>query len=93
MVQKKGPKSSTKKKRPLQQKKGDHEDIRSYEANVQSHKHCFNCGISIQPDKDTCSESCQVEWDKLLKKKKFWNYLPLLGAAFLALLWLIMSLA
>ncbi len=93
MVQKKGPKGSTKKKRPLQQKSGENGNITYYQENVQSHKHCFNCGISVQPDKDTCSERCQTEWDKMLKKKKFWNYLPLLGAGFLALLWLIMSIA
>ena len=93
MVQKKGPKSSIKKKRPLQQPMGSDGNSTFYEENVHSHKHCFNCGISIQPDRDSCSERCQVEWDKMLKKKKFWNYLPLLGAGFLALLWIIMSLA
>ncbi len=90
----KGPRKSTKRKRPLDDREHDLEktDVKDT-VDVQFHKHCVNCGVSISPDRETCSPKCQNEWDRMVKKKKFWNYLPFLGAAFLLVLYLILSMA
>jgi predicted nucleic acid-binding Zn ribbon protein len=89
----KGPRKSTKKKRPLSIAKKEPEDTGGDTPIVMVHKHCLNCGISISPDSETCSVKCQEEWDRMLKRKKFWNYLPFLGAAFLLVLYIIFSMA
>jgi predicted nucleic acid-binding Zn ribbon protein len=59
---------------------------------VPKHKHCFNCGVSVPPDKDLCSDRCQTEWDRMVKRKKYWTYLPLLGVVFLILIYIIMNM-
>ena len=89
MCAKKNPKKPFKKKRALT-KKGSLEDDDQYGPEVPSHKHCVNCGVSIDPTSETCSEKCQAEWDRMLKRKKFWNYLPIIGALFLALIWILL---
>lgn len=89
MCAKKSPKKSSKKKRALVNKRSM-EDEGDYGPDIPSHKHCVNCGVSIDPDKETCSDRCQVEWDKMIKRKKFWNYLPIIGALFLALIWVML---
>jgi len=59
---------------------------------VPRHKHCFNCGVSVSPDRDLCSDKCQTDWDKMVKRKKYWTYLPLLGVVFLILLYIILNM-
>ncbi len=89
----KGPKKSTKKKRPLDDREHGPVEPEKETVDVQFHKHCVNCGVSIPPERETCSPKCQNEWDRMVKRKKFWNYLPFLGAAFLLVLYLILSMA
>jgi predicted nucleic acid-binding Zn ribbon protein len=93
MGSKKGPKKGAKKKRPIIATTSRNPLPEDTTAGMVSHKHCLNCGVSIFPDRETCSEKCQTEWDKMVKRKKFWNYLPLIGALFLAFIWLIMLLS
>ena len=85
---KKSPKRSGKKKKPVtisRSPSGEKGDT----GIVIDHKHCYNCGISISPDKDICSDKCQVEWDKMLKRKKFMTYLPFIGIALLILFYIL----
>ncbi len=58
---------------------------------VPKHKHCNNCGVSIAPEKETCSEECQVRWDKMLSRKKFWTYLPIIGTILIVLFWILVA--
>jgi len=37
---------------------------------VEPHKHCLNCGISIPPDENFCSEKCKEEWINAIKRRK-----------------------
>lgn len=56
------------------------------------HKHCFNCGKPVDIEKDICSDKCQEEWDRMLKRKKMLTYLPIIGGVLLILFYiLIMS--
>jgi predicted nucleic acid-binding Zn ribbon protein len=88
MSTKKTPKKSGKKKKPVMitrppsGEKGD-------SGIVIDHKHCFNCGISIPPSKDICSDKCQAEWDRLMKRKKLMTYLPFIGIALLILFYIL----
>ena len=53
------------------------------------HKHCYNCGIAISPDKDICSDKCQGEWDRMMKRKKLMTYLPFIGIALIILFYIL----
>jgi predicted nucleic acid-binding Zn ribbon protein len=89
----KGPKKGGKKKRPLESRSSTEEEDIGPAPIVTDHKHCLNCGVSISPDKENCSAKCQEEWDKMIKRKKFWNYLPFIGAAFLLVLYILIQMA
>lgn len=93
MAQKKGPKGGAKKKKPITLKSGVVNEEGRTVVDMAPHKHCLNCGVSIPEDSETCSDKCKAEWDKIVSRKKFWAYLPFLGAGFLLLLWMIFSLA
>jgi len=96
MSSRKGPRTSGRKKRPLSASRApsvEGQEMSVELSDIPPHKHCLNCGVSIPPDRDTCSDKCKTEWDRMLSRKKFWNYLPLIGAAFLALLWLILMMS
>ena len=88
---KKSPKSSGKKKKPViisRPPSGEKNDP----GIVVDHKHCFNCGISISPDKDLCSDKCQVEWDRIMRRKKLMTYVPYIGIVLvLAFYFLVMT--
>ena len=56
---------------------------------VIDHKHCFNCGISVPANKDICSDKCQAEWDKMMKRKKLMTYLPFIGIILLIAFYMI----
>ena len=43
---------------------------------VGKHKHCVNCGISVRPDQEYCSDSCKNTFEKMVKRKKQWMWLP-----------------
>ena len=86
---KKSPKKSGKKKKPVVISRGSTSDDQGSSGNIRDHKHCFNCGISISPDKDICSDKCQAEWDRLLKRKKLMTYLPFIGIALLILFYIL----
>jgi predicted nucleic acid-binding Zn ribbon protein len=85
---KKSPKRSGKKKKPVIAPKppsGEEGD----RGVVVKHKHCFNCGISISPDKDICSDKCQAEWDRMMKRKKWMTYLPFIAIILLILFYIL----
>jgi predicted nucleic acid-binding Zn ribbon protein len=86
---KKSPKGSGKKKRAIPKKKEPAGEGGSPSAVLPPHKHCFNCGISISSEKDICSDRCQGEWDRMLKKKKMMTYLPIFAILFLVLIYMI----
>lgn len=37
---------------------------------IEPHKHCINCGISVPPNENFCSDKCKDEWIKIIKKRK-----------------------
>jgi len=86
MLAKKSPKSGKKKK-----KRSIYTDKATSGPKeiIPKHKHCLNCGVSIPADRETCSESCRLEWEKMLKRKKLWTYLPIIGTALLILFWIL----
>lgn len=86
---KKSPKKSGKKKKPMTISRGAPVDEEGYSGAMKDHKHCYNCGISISPSKDICSDKCQVEWDKMMKRKKLMTYLPFIGIALLILFYIL----
>ena len=91
MTQKKAPKSRVgKKKKPIVRSRADEEEEEtspsiSSSSKFPRHKHCNNCGVSISPDSETCSTECQAQWEKMLSRKKFWTYLPIIASALLIL--------
>lgn len=89
MSTKKSPKKSGKKKKPVVISKGSRKEEESPPPSIKEHKHCFNCGISIPPSKDICSDKCQVEWDKMIKRKKWMTYLPFIGIILLILFYIL----
>ncbi|MFO8051083.1 MAG: DUF2116 family Zn-ribbon domain-containing protein [Thermoplasmatota archaeon] len=86
---KKSPKKGKRKKKAI----ASHGDVgkgaagRSTE--ISDHKHCYNCGRAISSDKDICSEECQQEWDRMLRKKKLITYLPVIGGVLLLLFYIL----
>ncbi|MEM1575834.1 MAG: DUF2116 family Zn-ribbon domain-containing protein [Nitrososphaerota archaeon] len=40
---------------------------------VFTHRHCLICGISIPPDKNFCSEKCEKEYEKSMKRRRTMN--------------------
>ena len=75
MASKKGPKTgSSKKKKPV--KRGGAKENEMAERTIPKHKHCNNCGLSIPPDEEFCSESCRGEFDRMVKRKRKWMWLP-----------------
>ena len=96
MTQRKAPKNrGGKKKRPIARPSIDQEEeeipTSTLSSKVPKHKHCNNCGVSISPNKETCSEECQARWDKMLSRKKFWTYLPIIGTVLIILFWLLVA--
>lgn len=97
MTQRKAPKSrGGKKKRPITKPPSDRVEentppSHTLSSKVPKHKHCNNCGVSIAPEKETCSEECQVRWDKMLSRKKFWTYLPIIGTILIVLFWILVA--
>jgi len=81
----KSPKKSGKKKKPVTIKRTPSEETESKQVTFQPHKHCFNCGVSIPTDRDICSDKCQAEWDRMLKRKKMMTYLPFIAIALMIL--------
>lgn len=93
MPNKKGPKAGSKKKKTITVQKTTVTEDGKTVVDMIPHKHCHNCGVSIPPENETCSDKCKVEWEKMVSRKKFWAYLPFLGAGFLILLWILMNFA
>ncbi|MGA1820012.1 MAG: DUF2116 family Zn-ribbon domain-containing protein [Thermoplasmatota archaeon] len=81
----KPPKRSGKKKKPMTVRKPPTEEAGGHQSSFSPHKHCFNCGISVPTDRDICSDKCQAEWDRMLKRKKMMTYLPFIAIALLLL--------
>ena len=80
-------KKTNKKKRAIPSKD---EDVPSTPTQiVQPHNHCYHCGVSTPPGKEICSDKCQVEWDRMIKRKKMITYLPLIGGALLILFYIL----
>jgi predicted nucleic acid-binding Zn ribbon protein len=86
---KKSPKKSGKKKKAVIVSRGQSSGDDGPAGTVRDHKHCFNCGISITPDKDLCSDKCQAEWDRMMRRKKLMTYLPFIGILLLIAFYII----
>ncbi|MFW3146273.1 MAG: DUF2116 family Zn-ribbon domain-containing protein [Thermoplasmatota archaeon] len=85
----KSPRKGGKKKRALERMISSSAEGSSPAQAFAPHKHCFNCGIAISPDKDICTDKCQQEWDSMLKRKKLMTYLPLIGGLLLILFYIL----
>ncbi|MBS7656129.1 DUF2116 family Zn-ribbon domain-containing protein [Candidatus Bathyarchaeota archaeon] len=57
---------------------------------IPKHKHCLICGISVAFDKEFCSEKCEEQYSKMVKKRKYslWIMMLIFPAMFLILLFL-----
>ena len=82
---KKSPKSRGKRKKPLNRGASSSGEEKTLFSSVPEHGHCVNCGISIPPGKETCTDKCQQEWDRMLKRKKLMMYAPIIGSVLLIL--------
>jgi len=58
------------------------------EAPIPKHKHCMICGVSIPIDKEFCSEKCEEQYNKMVKKRKYslWIMMLIFPAMLLILL-------
>jgi predicted nucleic acid-binding Zn ribbon protein len=86
---KKSPKKSGKKKKPIMISRPPGSEDDGPTGVVMDHKHCFNCGVSITPDKDVCSNKCQAEWDRMMKRKKMMTYIPYVGIGLVILFYML----
>ena len=82
-------KTSGKKKRAIPSQTDEAGDIKKEVHGVIPHNHCYNCGISTPPGKEICSDTCQVQWDKMIKRKKMITYLPIIGGVLLILFYIL----
>ncbi len=90
---KKAPKNrSGKKKRVLGTNPMVKAEPQAVLVNIPPHKHCVNCGVSVPPGRETCSKECQENWDKMIKRKKYWTYLPLIGILLILLFYILTNL-
>lgn len=56
-------------------------------SSIVQHKHCVHCGKVCGPDKDTCSQDCEAEFNKKVRKKKMYYYIWLASVTvFLAII-------
>lgn len=85
----KPPKRSGKKKKPVPVRRAASGEEGVAPSITPPHKHCFNCGVSIPVERDICSDRCQAEWDRMLKRKKLMTYLPFIGIALLLLFYVL----
>ena len=53
------------------------------------HKHCNNCGLSVRPEAEYCSDECQHKFEKMIKRKKQLMYLPYIGIVLILLFYLL----
>jgi len=91
-AEKKNPKKKGWAKRPIDGPEPAKKDISVEATHFPPHKHCLNCGLSIPPGKETCSGACKEQWEKMLKRKKYWTYLPIIGFVLLMLFYLLIML-
>ena len=47
-------------------------DVQRPTVKIPQHKHCLACGRAIKVKDETCSAECKAEWDKTVKRKRFW---------------------
>jgi predicted nucleic acid-binding Zn ribbon protein len=57
---------------------------------IPKHKHCLICGVSIPFDKEFCSEKCEEQYNKMVRKRKYslWIIMLIFPIMFLILLFL-----
>jgi len=67
------------------------EMLRNDMKKTQPHRHCLNCGISVPPDKNFCSQKCEDEWNRMVKRKKQSTYIWLIFFVILMLILLLTS--
>jgi len=53
------------------------------------HRHCNNCGLSVRPDTEYCSDECQTKFEKMIKRKKQMMYLPYIGIILIILFYIL----
>ena len=83
--EKKGPKKrSGKKKKSIKRTQPDSESDKG--VGIPKHKHCNNCGVSVPPGEEFCSDVCRMEFDRMVKRKRKWMWLPFVITAALILL-------
>jgi len=89
-TKKKSPKTKThkSKKQIVSQKVDDEDGFRP----IPEHKHCNNCGVSVPPDREYCSDSCRSTFEKMVKRKKQIMWLPFIGAILLIMFMLLVGL-
>jgi|YelNatPaOPRAMG01_1025707.scaffolds.fasta_scaffold53080_2 predicted nucleic acid-binding Zn ribbon protein len=58
------------------------------EESIPKHKHCIICGAAISVDKEFCSEKCEEQYNKMVKRRKYslWIMMLIFPAMFLILL-------
>ncbi|HDN50605.1 MAG: DUF2116 family Zn-ribbon domain-containing protein [Thermoplasmata archaeon] len=50
---------------------------------IPQHGHCQMCGKAIKYGETVCSDKCQEEYEKYLKKRKMYIYIMYIALAFL----------
>jgi predicted nucleic acid-binding Zn ribbon protein len=55
---------------PIRDRKGSVALVKS----IVQHKHCVECRKVCSPEKDTCSEECEAEHKKTIRRKKMYIY-------------------
>jgi predicted nucleic acid-binding Zn ribbon protein len=53
---------------------------------IPQHRHCQVCGKAIKAKDEMCSDRCKKDWDKTVKRKRFWLMAYGLSAAMLVLI-------
>lgn len=57
---------------------------------VPQHGHCQICGKAIPIKESVCSEECKEEYEKLMKKRKYYLYI-MYAAIFVVIIMFILS--
>jgi predicted nucleic acid-binding Zn ribbon protein len=90
MATRKGDPKGPRKKAPIKKEKKNREDpVPETGSSVRKHKHCVNCGLSVDPAEEYCSDACKSSFEKMVKKKKQMMWLPYIGIALLILFYIL----
>ncbi|MBS7657641.1 MAG: DUF2116 family Zn-ribbon domain-containing protein [Candidatus Bathyarchaeia archaeon] len=59
------------------------------EESIPKHKHCLICGVSVSVDKEFCSDKCEEQYNKMVKRRKYSLWIMLIFPAFFFILLLL----